>query len=268
MLGFLPGLTVGEAKTLWHAISRLARPLARRARPAKGLFLRRVMLTAYITAVLFVVLAEMGDKTQLLAMAFAARYRWQTVLWGVLAATLLNHLFAVLLGSYLTRIVPLHYIQIIAAASFILFGLWTLKGDTLNDEDKRFSFNPFWTVTIAFFFAEMGDKTQLATVALAARYNDVIGVWMGTTTGMIIADAVGIVIGIVMGKKIPERFIKWFAAMIFIFFGIAGLYGSLPKDVWTVPIVAGGALFLTALIFTAVRFGSSREKQTPEIKVE
>ncbi len=107
-------------------------------------------------------------------MAFASRYRWQTVLWGVFLATLANHLLAVLLGNYLTSLIPLKTIQIIASASFILFGLWTLRGDKLNNEDKRFNYSPFWTVAVAFFFAEMGDKTQLATIALATKYTSII----------------------------------------------------------------------------------------------
>lgn len=126
----------------------------------------------------FVVLAEMGDKTQLLAMAFATRYKATTVLWAVFWATLLNHLLAVVVGNYLTHFIPIQYIQI-AAVSFILFGLWTIRGDELNNEDKRFSFSPFWTVAIAFFIAEMGDKTQLATIALAAKYQSIIPVWLG-----------------------------------------------------------------------------------------
>ena len=93
-------------------------------------------MTAFLTSLVFVVLAEMGDKTQLLAMAFATRYRWQTVMWGVFAATLLNHLFAVMAGSYLPRFVPMQYFNITAAASFILFGLWTIRGDNLDGEDK------------------------------------------------------------------------------------------------------------------------------------
>lgn len=128
---------------------------------------------------------------------------------------------------YLTSIIPLAYIKIAAAASFILFGLWTLRGDKLHDEDKRFNFSPFWTVTVAFFIAEMGDKTQLATVALAAEFNTVIPVWLGTTGGMLVADAVGIILGMVLHKKIPEKQIKWFAAMVFIAFGVWGLYESL-----------------------------------------
>lgn len=206
-------------------------------------------MTAYIASLLFVVLAEMGDKTQLLAMAFATRYRWQTVMWGVFAATLANHLLAVLLGSWLTRIVPLSTIQIVASASFIIFGLWTLRGDKLNNEDKRFSFNPFWTVAVAFFFAEMGDKTQLATVVLATKYTGVLQIWFGTTSGMLVADAIGIIVGIVLGKKIPERAVKWFAAMIFILFGVIGLYQSLPSEFLTPPFLAAGlALIILAIL--------------------
>jgi putative Ca2+/H+ antiporter (TMEM165/GDT1 family) len=184
-------------------------------------------VTAFFTSLAIVFLAEMGDKTQLLAMAFATRFRWQTVLWGVFAATLANHLFAVLVGNYLTEIIPLVSIKIAAAVSFVFFGLWTLRGDELHDEDKRFNFSPFWTVGIAFFVAEMGDKTQLATVALAAEFHSVLPVWSGTTTGMLIADAVGIIIGIVLHKKIPEKQVKWFAAIVFIAFGLWGLYEPL-----------------------------------------
>jgi putative Ca2+/H+ antiporter (TMEM165/GDT1 family) len=181
-------------------------------------------VTAFLTSLVIVVLAEMGDKTQLLAMAFASRFRWQTVMWGVFVATAANHLFAVLVGNYLTSIIPLNYIKIAASASFILFGLWTIRGDTLEGEDKRFSFSPFWTVAIAFFIAEMGDKTQLATVALAAEFNTIVPVWTGTTAGMLIADAIGIGVGIVLHKNIPEKKIKWFAALVFIAFGLWGLY--------------------------------------------
>lgn len=100
-------------------------------------------MTAFLTSLTIVLLAEMGDKTQLLAMTFATRFRWQTVMWGVLAATAANRHFAVGVGNYLTNIIPLAYIKIAAAASFILFGLWTLRGDELHDEDKRLNFSPF-----------------------------------------------------------------------------------------------------------------------------
>jgi putative Ca2+/H+ antiporter (TMEM165/GDT1 family) len=195
-------------------------------------------------------------------MAFASRYRWQTVMFGVFVATLCNHLLAVLAGNLLTNIVPLHYIQIGAAASFILFGLWTLRGDELKGEDKRFQHSPFWTVAIAFFIAEMGDKTQLATVALATRFDSLIQVWLGTTCGMMIADAVGVIVGIVLGKKIPERLVKWFAASVFIVFGILGLYGALPENIWTAPIVTGGGVLLLSLIYIVLRMNRNEKRKS------
>jgi len=209
-------------------------------------------MTAFLASLGFVVLAEMGDKTQLLAMAFATRYKASTVMWGVFAATVVNHFLAVLAGNYLTDLVPIHYVQIAAAVSFILFGLWTIRGDELAGEDKRFHFSPFWTVAIAFFIAEMGDKTQLATVALAAKYQSVMPVLAGTTAGMLIADAIGIGIGIVMGKKIPERAVKWIAALIFIAFGFWGLYEYLPEEVLTMPAALSG---VTAVALAAYGLG-------------
>ena len=205
-------------------------------------------MAAFLFSLGFVVLAEMGDKTQLLAMAFATRYRASVVLWGVFAATVCNHFLAVLAGNYLTDIVPMRTIQIAAAASFILFGLWTIRGDELQGEDKRFNFSPFWTVAIAFFIAEMGDKTQLATVTLAAKYQSVIPVLAGTTIAMLIADAIGIVIGVNLGKKIPERAVKWVAALIFIFFGAYGLYEYTPSDLLTVPVVIGSLSLIILLV--------------------
>jgi Ca2+/H+ antiporter, TMEM165/GDT1 family len=208
-------------------------------------------MTAFITSVIFVTLAEMGDKTQLLAMAFATRYRWQTVLWGVFAATILNHLFAVLAGHYLARIVPMNYLQIIAAASFIIFGLWTIRGDELSGMDRSSSYSPFWTVAIAFFAAEMGDKTQFATVALAAQFNSIIPVWLGTTTGMMIADGFGIVIGIVLGRRIPAEMIKWASVLIYIAFGLYGLYENLPHHLltmWNIALFMAGLLLLMVMM--------------------
>jgi putative Ca2+/H+ antiporter (TMEM165/GDT1 family) len=227
------------------------------------------MMTAYLASLGFVVLAEMGDKTQLLAMAFAYRYKWQTVMWGVFVATLVNHLLAVVAGNYLTRLIPLSYIQIAAAASFILFGLWTLRGDTLEGEDKRFNYSPFWTVAVAFFFAEMGDKTQLATVALATKYQSIIGVWLGTTSGMLVADAIGIIMGIVLGKRIPERFIKWFAAIIFIGFGVVGLYQTLPMYFLTFPVIAGflGLIALLAFLVVHLSFASKKIENNENIEL-
>jgi putative Ca2+/H+ antiporter (TMEM165/GDT1 family) len=216
------------------------------------------LMTAFIASLIFVVLAEMGDKTQLLAMAFASRFRWQTVMWGVFAATAANHLLAAAAGSYLTLIVPLESIKIAAAVSFILFGLWTIRGDTLSGEDQRYQFSPFWTVTVAFFMAEMGDKTQLATISLAVKYQAIFTVWMGTTLGMMVSDALGIVVGIVMGKKIPERIIKWGAALIFIGFGAVGLYENLPEPMLTPAVIIAGALTIMVMMFLVARWNNKK----------
>jgi Ca2+/H+ antiporter, TMEM165/GDT1 family len=218
-------------------------------------------MTAFWFSLGFVVLAEMGDKTQLLAMALATRYKASVVMWGVFAATVCNHLLAVLAGNYLTQIIPLQTVQIAAAVSFILFGLWTIRGDELKGEDKRFNFSPFWTVTVAFFIAEMGDKTQLATVSLAAKYQSVFPVLAGTTAGMLIADAIGIGIGIVLGKKIPERAVKWVAALIFIFFGLHNLYENVPREVLTVPVILA-TLGVITLIIIIIGRGEIRSLKT------
>lgn len=198
------------------------------------------MINAFLLATVAVVLAEMGDKTQLLAMAFASRFRWQTVLWAVLAATLANHLLAVAVGNVITQFLPMAWIKLAAAASFIVFALWTIRGDTLDGEDQGQGRSPFWTTAIAFFIAEMGDKTQLMTIALAAeeavkiggsgfiaKARQIVPVWMGTTCGMMIADAFGIGVGIVLNKHIPEKLVKWVAAGCFAAFGLVGLHEAL-----------------------------------------
>ncbi len=185
-------------------------------------------MTAFIASFIFVLLAEMGDKTQLLAMAFATRFSPYKVLIAVFLATFLNHSLAVLTGHFLTVVVPMEIISLAAALSFIIFGLWTLRGDHLEGEDKKESkFGPILTVGIAFFLAEMGDKTQLATISLAIEYRNMLSVLMGTTLAMVVSDAIGIIVGVVLRKHIPEKTIKWFSAVIFIIFGLVGTYNVL-----------------------------------------
>ena len=185
------------------------------------------LIFAYLASAAAVTLAEMGDKTQLLAMAFATKYKASKVLIGVFIATIFNHGLAVAVGSYLTKLGSADiWIQGIASLSFIFFGLWTIRGDKLDgEENKKTRFGAVMTVTIAFFIAELGDKTQLATIAIAAKYPSIpVTILMGTTTGMLIADAIGIIVGVVMCKKIPERTIKMASAGAFIVFGFIGSY--------------------------------------------
>jgi Ca2+/H+ antiporter, TMEM165/GDT1 family len=185
-------------------------------------------MAALIASLILIFLAEMGDKTQLLAMAFSARYKPWKVLLGVFIGTVANISLAVAAGRLLTRIVPLGIISFIAALSFIGFGLWILKRDELHGEEKRESkFGPVTTVAAAFFLAEMGDKTQLAAISLAVQYQNALGVLSGATAGMVAADALGIIVGMVMRKHIPEKTIKWVSAIIFILFGLYGMYNVL-----------------------------------------
>jgi len=106
----------------------------------------------------------------------------------------------------------------------------------------------------------MGDKTQLATVALAMRFNSIVQVWLGTSSGMVIADAFGIVVGIVLGKKIPERLVKWFAALVFIAFGVLGIYGATPKEVWTPAVTIGGLSLVFLSILGVVRWNRKKNE--------
>ena len=197
-----------------------------------------------------VTLAEMGDKTQLLAMCFAARYKARQVLLGVFIATLLNHAFAVAAGYLLKELLASYtlYIQMVASLSFIGFALWTIRGDTVDDAcDTRPGAGPVVAVAIAFFLAEMGDKTQLATVSLAATYGNPAAVLIGTTTGMLIADGLGIIFGVVMNKKIPEKTLKWISASIF---AVCGLAGFIEASLKVMPVNLMIAAVLLILVLT------------------
>lgn len=216
-------------------------------------------MEVFLAALFIVIVAEMGDKTQLLVMALATRYPWKTVMWAVFATALFNNFIAAVAGVYLTRIIPIQYVQIAASASFILFGLLTLKGEEVHEEAPVGRYGPFLTVAVSFFLAELGDKTQLAALALAAKYNTILPVWLGTTAGMMAADGLGIVAGVALGSRIPERLMKWIAATIFILFGIFGLYENLPRYFWTPSFIIGGiaALILLVSFFAG---GFSRNK--------
>lgn len=205
-------------------------------------------MEAFLASFFIVVLAEMGDKTQLLVMAFATRYPWKTVMGAVSVTALFNNFIASVAGVYLTKIIPIQYVQIAASASFILFGLLTLKSEEAHDEAQTSRYGPFLTVAVSFFLAELGDKTQLAALALAAKYNTILPVCIGTTGGMMIADGLGIVAGVALGKKVPEKLMKWIAATIFILFGILGLYENLPHYFWTPSCIIGGFAGLIVLI--------------------
>jgi putative Ca2+/H+ antiporter (TMEM165/GDT1 family) len=190
------------------------------------LFLEKKM-TAFWISLIYVFIAEMGDKTQLVALAFATRYKALTVISGVFIATFLVHLISVALGEAVSFALPIFWIKILAGVSFIVFGLWTLRGDELEDEDElvgKTRFGPLLTVTTTFFLAELGDKTMLATITIASEQKSFVAVWLGSTIGMVLADGLAIIVGKVMGKNLPEKLIKYVGAAIFLISGLWTLW--------------------------------------------
>jgi Ca2+/H+ antiporter, TMEM165/GDT1 family len=167
-----------------------------------------------------VALAEIGDKTQLLSFVLAAKLKSKyAIMAGIFGATLANHTFAGYVGTWLASLVSPEVLKWIIASSFFAFGLWALKPDTLDQDQKLRGRGVFVTTLIAFFFVEMGDKTQLATVALAARYDALMAVVMGTTLGMLIANAPAVWVGEALAHRINMKAIRWVAAASFIGLG-------------------------------------------------
>ena len=178
---------------------------------------------AFLLSFGVIFLAELGDKSQLMALAFASRYRAMTVLVAVTVATLLVHAGSVVLGAAFALALPTAAIQVVAGLAFLGFAAWTLRGDELGqDEESRASRSgrsALLTIGTAFFLAELGDKTMLATITLATT-EEPWGTWLGSTAGMVAADAIAIAIGALLGTRFPERVIKLFAAAAFVVFGV------------------------------------------------
>ncbi|KAB2350668.1 TMEM165/GDT1 family protein [Actinomadura rudentiformis] len=184
-------------------------------------------MSAFIISLVVIFVAELGDKSQLMAMTFATRFRTLPVLVGITVATAVVHLASVLLGAALGAALPTGPISILAGVAFFAFAVWTLRGDELDDDERakarRATGSAILAVGGAFFLAELGDKTMLATVTLAADHGGVAGltgVWLGSTIGMVAADALAIVVGRVLGRRLPERVIRYGAAAGFAIFGV------------------------------------------------
>jgi Ca2+/H+ antiporter, TMEM165/GDT1 family len=171
-----------------------------------------------------VAFAELGDKTQLLAIVLAARFRSPlAVILGILAATSLNHTLAAWIGTYIGEWLG-ENLSWILGVSFLVMGIWTLLPDKLDGEPKLTEkWGAFGATLISFFLVEMGDKTQLATMALAARYDSVITVAMGTTLGMMIADVPAVYLGEIAANRLPLKMMRSIAAVIFLLLGLAAL---------------------------------------------
>ncbi|WP_029892318.1 TMEM165/GDT1 family protein [Nocardia brasiliensis] len=225
------------------------------------------MIATVLLSIGIVFLAELGDKSQLMALTFALRYRWWVVLGGIATASAAVHLLSVGVGYFLGSALPTRAIALVAALTFLAVGVWTLREHFgIADEDDpapkslRASTAPFFVVLSAFLLAELGDRTMFATAALATDY-DWIGVWVGSTIGMVAADALAIAIGILVGKHLPERAIGIGSGLLFLYFGAMTLVSTAAPDLGglvvallatTAPALGGAALLLGRRLRRAV----------------
>jgi putative Ca2+/H+ antiporter (TMEM165/GDT1 family) len=171
-----------------------------------------------------VALAEMGDKTQLLSFVLAAKLKRRVpIVLGILFATLANHFLAGYVGAWLASLVSPQTLKWTIAVSFFAFGAWALKPDTLEEDQKLLGAGVFLTTLVAFFLVEMGDKTQLATVALAARYDSLVAVVLGTTLGMMIANVPAVWMGEALAHRVNMKVMRWVAAALFVILGVLAL---------------------------------------------
>jgi putative Ca2+/H+ antiporter (TMEM165/GDT1 family) len=181
---------------------------------------------AFLVSTGIVALAEMGDKTQLLSLLLAARFRRPLpIIAGILVATLVNHAVAGALGAWIMHAVGPTVMRWILGLSFIAMAVWMLIPDKLDDDagSSPPPYGVFVTTVVAFFLAEMGDKTQVATVALAARYSSLVGVVAGTTLGMMLANVPAVLLGDQVTRKVPMRLVHAVAAAIFLVLGVVAL---------------------------------------------
>ena len=182
-------------------------------------------VNAFLVSTGIVALAEIGDKTQLLALLLAARFKKPVpIILGILVATLANHALAGAVGAWLAQAIGAATMRWLLAASFIAMAIWIMVPDRIdNAAPAPPRFGVFITTLVAFFLVEMGDKTQIATVALAARYDALLAVVAGTTLGMMIANIPAVLLGEVAATKLPQRLVHGIAAVLFLAMGILAL---------------------------------------------
>ncbi|MBP9733594.1 MAG: TMEM165/GDT1 family protein [Candidatus Omnitrophica bacterium] len=181
-----------------------------------------------LSSFFLVAVSEMGDKTQLLAFSLAVRFKkpW-AVMAGILTATLLNHALASWSGEWISRAVRPELLAWMLGVSFIGFGIWTLFPDKLENTEHKHRLGPYLTTCLLFFLAEMGDKTQLATIALGARFGSAIAVTIGTTLGMMLTDGLAVFLGEKMSGSVPMNWVRRGAAALFFLFGALSIVRAL-----------------------------------------
>jgi putative Ca2+/H+ antiporter (TMEM165/GDT1 family) len=254
------GETFGRIDRIWLPAEGMSFDITRQPPTEESRVLAALLLSF---AVIFV--AEMGDKTQLVAMMFALRYRWWVVLAAITAATTAVHVLSVAIGHYIGAALPTNLLGILAGVMFIFFGLWTLRGDSLTDEEatrtEKATAPAFFVVFSAFLLAELGDKTMLATITLAADH-DWVGVWIGSTLGMVVADGLAIVVGAVAGRHLPERLIQVGAAVLFLLFGV---YMLVENFFPAAPMVVIAGCAVAAVALCAAVLWALPERMRPAI---
>jgi len=185
-------------------------------------------MEAFLVSAGVVALAEIGDKTQLLALVLSARFRKPVpIIFGILTATLANHFLAGAVGAWLASVIGPTVMRWILGVSFIAMAIWTLIPDQIADEadPKPPRYGVFGTTLIAFFLLEMGDKTQIATIALAARYSSLVAVVAGTTVGMMLANVPAVLLGDAAARRLPMHLVHGIAGAIFLVLGVLVLAG-------------------------------------------
>lgn len=185
-------------------------------------------MEAFLISTGIVGLAEIGDKTQLLAFVLAAKFRRPVpIVLAIFIATIVNHAFAAAIGSWITGMLGPDLLRWVLGISFLVMAAWTLIPDKLDEDDAKLAkYGVFLTTLLAFFMAEMGDKTQVATVALAARYDSMLAVVLGTTFGMMLANVPAVYLGDRIAGRIPLRLVHGIAALVFAVLGVATLLGA------------------------------------------
>ncbi|WP_312433987.1 TMEM165/GDT1 family protein [Janthinobacterium sp.] len=185
-------------------------------------------MEAFLISTGIVGLAEIGDKTQLLAFVLAAKFRRPLpIVLAIFVATIVNHAFAAAIGAWVTSLLGPDVLRWVLGVSFLAMAAWTLIPDKLDEEDTKLAkYGVFLTTLLAFFMAEMGDKTQVATVALAARYHDVYAVVLGTTLGMMLANVPAVYLGDRIAGRVSLRLVHGIAALVFAGLGAATLLGA------------------------------------------
>jgi Ca2+/H+ antiporter, TMEM165/GDT1 family len=184
-------------------------------------------MDSFLKAFFFLFISEMGDKTQVVSFAFGAQYKLWTVFTGIFLAVAALMALSVGIGDVASRYLPVFWINIVSGLLFIGFGLWALKGHKEETEKPVGSkFGALVTVMFTFFLAELGDKTILASMTIASQQHQYFAVWLGSTLGMFLADAVAVICGRLLGKKLPEKVLKYGSAAVFIGAGLFTLYDA------------------------------------------